>query len=485
MPDTSAPIPIHEATRMSDTPQVPTETMRLASRRRFFQFLASSPLLAMGYPALAADWRQALGVDLAPVASHHTHAGHGVCAACGAALSFQQAPAPVMPGATALDDQFGGQMIESVGDAVNVWDMEKVANANNLPVHWAYLHMGVDDLETRVANREGFMRLQLRPRRLGPDAFKLDTSTTLFGRKWDTPLFLCPVAALEAYHTQGEAGAGRAARAKGILQIQSHQSSQSYEQIAEARGEPHWFQLYANNDWGITERTIKKVAGLGCPVLVWTIDLLGGSNRELNARALGRDRYDGALCQNCHNHQKGYQRPMHRGVAGPAGPRHPFNWDYVKRLKDATPMKVILKGIVTQEEAELAVQNGADGVFVSNHGGRAENSLRSTIECLPEVVAGVKGRVPVFIDSGVRRGADIFKALALGADAVGIGRPYVWGLGAFGQPGVEKVIDILLDEFRMVMRQTRTLAIDQIDAKFVTEGKVPIMTRINKNGFGL
>ena len=133
---------------------------------------------------------------------------------------------------------------------------------------------------------------------------------------------------------------------------------------------------------------------------------------------------------------------MHRGVGGPPGPRPPFDWDYLKRLKDATPMKVVLKGIVTREEAELAVQHGADGVFVSNHGGRAENSLRSTIECLPEVVAAVKGRVPVMIDSGVRRGGDIFKALALGADAVGIGRPYVWGLGAFGQPGVEKVIDI-------------------------------------------
>jgi isopentenyl diphosphate isomerase/L-lactate dehydrogenase-like FMN-dependent dehydrogenase len=220
-------------------------------------------------------------------------------------------------------------------------------------------------------------------------------------------------------------------------------------------------------------------------VLVWTVDLLGGSNRELSRRALGRDGYDGALCQNCHNHQKGYQRPMHRGVAGAPGPRPPFDWDYVKRLKDATPMKVFLKGIVTGEEAELAVQHGADGVFVSNHGGRAENSLRSTIECLPEVVAGVKGRVPVLIDSGVRRGEDIFKAIALGADAVGVGRPYVWGLGAFGQPGVEKVIDLLLDEFRMVMRQTRTTTLDQIDAKFVVEGKGPILMRNNRQGFGL
>lgn len=468
---------------MSDSSSRSRDSITDASRRQFVRFLAGSPLLALAYPALAADWRAAAGS--AGHASHGPLPPRTLCPECGAEMAFQQGTIPAMPGGTALDDHFSGQLVESVGEAINVWDFERVAHANNLPVHWAYLHMGVEDLETRVANREGFLRLQLRPRRLGPDAAKLDTSVTLFGRKWDTPLFLCPVAALEAYHTEGESGAGRAARAKGILQIQSHQSSQSYEQIMEARGEPHWFQLYANADWGITERTIKKVAAAGCPALVWTIDLLGGSNRELNQRALGRERYDGPLCQNCHNHQKGYQRPMHRGVAGPAGSRYPFDWDYVKRLKDATPMKVILKGIVTREEAELAVQHGADGVFVSNHGGRAENSLRSTIECLPEVAAGVRGRVPVFIDSGVRRGGDIFRALALGADAVGIGRPYVWGLGAFGQPGVERVIEILLDEFRMVMRQTRALSLDQIDEKFVVEAKTPIMTRINKNGFGL
>jgi isopentenyl diphosphate isomerase/L-lactate dehydrogenase-like FMN-dependent dehydrogenase len=135
-------------------------------------------------------------------------------------------------------------------------------------------------------------------------------------------------------------------------------------------------------------------------------------------------------------------------------------------------MKVILKGIVTREEAELAVQHGADGVFVSNHGGRAENSLRSTIECLPEVVAGVKGRVPVFIDSGVRRGADIFRALALGADAVCVGRPYLWGLASFGQPGVEAVLDILRRELVMVMKQMGTTTIGAIDRSSVVERSI-------------
>jgi isopentenyl diphosphate isomerase/L-lactate dehydrogenase-like FMN-dependent dehydrogenase len=457
---------------------------RRENRRRFLKLLAGSPLLAAMSPPVAPGWLQALGGEsLRPMPTHQ--AERVTCAICGQELPFaSQASAAAPQEPSALHAQFSGQLIESPDQAVNVWDFERVAHANNLPEHWAYIHMGVDDLETRVANREGFQRLMLRPRRLGPDG-KLDTSVELFGRRWNTPLFLCPVAALEAYHTEGESGAARAARARQILQMQSNQSSQSYDQIAEARGEPHWFQLYATPDWNVNKRLLDRVAGAGCPVLVWTIDLLGGSNRELSRRSLGAQGYDRPLCQNCHNHKPGYQRPMRRGLEGPAGTRHPFTWDYVKRLKDATPMKVVLKGIVTREEAELAVEHGADGVFVSNHGGRAENSLRSTIECLPEVVAGVKGRVPVFIDSGVRRGADIFKALALGADAVGIGRPYVWGLGGFGQDGVDRVIELLLDEFQMVMRQTRTTTLDQIRPEFVMEGRGPIMTRHNALGFGL
>lgn len=479
---------------MNLTPPAHDTEEQRATRRRFFKLLAGSPLLAMTFPSLPAEWQEGVTRELEHRAHASTH-GTGVrCADCGTeiapvashaspALAAQAAAGAQQP--TALEQHLTGQLIENASDAINVWDFERVAHANNLPYHWAYIHMGVDDFETRRANREGYQRLGLRPRRLGQDATKLDTSVTLFGKKWATPLFLCPVAALEAYHTEGESGAARAARKHGILQIQSHQSSQSYEQIAEARGEPHWFQLYANNDFDVNVRTLARVAKAGCPVLVWTVDLIGGSNRELSRRSQGREGYNRPLCQSCHNHQKGYQRPMHRGMEGPPGPRHPFTWDYIKRLKDASPMKVIVKGILTKEDTELALQNGADGIFVSNHGGRAENSLRGTIDYLPEVVAAVKGRVPVMIDSGTRRGADIFKAVALGADAVGIGRPYVWGLGAFGQDGVDKVIDILLDEFQMVMRQTRTTTLDQIGPQFVMPGQHPIMMRENSLGFGL
>jgi 4-hydroxymandelate oxidase len=461
-----------------------------ASRRRFFKLLAGSPLAALAYPAIAAS-RQSdtrpFGVSPRPAGPRCPDCGGSMVFASPSDISRYQAQGSGTPaqGTAILDAQMSGQLVETVGEAINVWDFERVAHANTLEQHWTYIHMGVDDFETRRANREGFQRLMLRPKRLGVDSVKLDTSVELYGRRWSSPLFLCPVAALEAYHTEGESGVARAARARNTLYIQSHQSSQGFETIAEARGEPQWFQLYANADWTITKKVLDRVAKAGCPVLVWTIDLLGGSNRELLRRALGTEGYKRPLCLSCHNHKPGYQRPMHRGLEGPPGPRPPYTWDYVKRLKDATQMKVILKGIVTREEAELAVENGADGVFVSNHGGRAENSLRSTIDCLPEVVAGVKGRVPVFIDSGVRRGADVFKALALGADAVGIGRPHVWGLGAFGQSGVDRVVELILDEFRMVMRQTRTTALAQIGPESVMQAPTPVMMRGNYLGFGL
>jgi isopentenyl diphosphate isomerase/L-lactate dehydrogenase-like FMN-dependent dehydrogenase len=146
-----------------------------------------------------------------------------------------------------------------------------------------------------------------------------------------------------------------------------------------------------------------------------------------------------------------------------------LTWDFVKRLKDTTRMKLLIKGIVTREDAQLAVEHGADGIVVSNHGGRAEETLRSTIEALPEVVEGAKGKIPVLLDGGIRRGTDVFKALALGATAVGIGRPYAWGLAAFGQPGVEAVLGILRREVDLMMREAGTPSIASIARAFVVE----------------
>ncbi len=141
------------------------------------------------------------------------------------------------------------------------------------------------------------------------------------------------------------------------------------------------------------------------------------------------------------------------------------------RLKDSTKLKLVLKGIETREDAALCVQHEVDGIIVSNHGGRAQEGGRATIECLPEVVDAVQGKMPVLIDGGVRRGTDVFKALALGAKGVGIGRPYIWGLAAFGQPGVDKVLDLLTRELSLMMRHAGVTSVRKLDRSFIIDGR--------------
>jgi isopentenyl diphosphate isomerase/L-lactate dehydrogenase-like FMN-dependent dehydrogenase len=307
------------------------------------------------------------------------------------------------------------------------------------------------------------------------DVSRLDTSVQLFGAKLDNPILLCPIGGQRMFHRDGEIAVARAARSKKHLQVLSTVGTASIEEVSAERGEPVWFQLYQRNDWGLTRQMLKRAEAAGCPALVFTIDLLGGRNPETYQRSLRRDTRQ---CGTCHDPAPlvdNRRRPMLADLIAPATPSPEVGtptWDYVKRLKDATGMKLLLKGIVTREDAELAIKHGVDGLFVSNHGGRAENSLRSTIECVPEIVAGVRGRVPVIVDSGFRRGTDIFKALALGATAVGVGRPYVWGLSAFGQEGVEAVLDILQRELQLVMRQAGTTTIKQITRAHIVDKRV-------------
>jgi isopentenyl diphosphate isomerase/L-lactate dehydrogenase-like FMN-dependent dehydrogenase len=148
-----------------------------------------------------------------------------------------------------------------------------------------------------------------------------------------------------------------------------------------------------------------------------------------------------------------------------------LDWAFFDRLRGLWKRKLLIKGIVTKEDAELAIEHGADALFVSNHGGRGEDSGRASIDSLPEVVEGVRGRVPVIVDGGIRRGSDIFKALALGANAVAIGRPYIWGLASFGQAGVEKVIDLLRDELTVNMRQAGTASIADIKPSYLVDNR--------------
>jgi isopentenyl diphosphate isomerase/L-lactate dehydrogenase-like FMN-dependent dehydrogenase len=361
-------------------------------------------------------------------------------------------------------------LINAAKDALDVFDFEAVARKNMLPAHWGYLETGTDDDGTVRANRAGFDRYQLRVRRL-VDTSKVDLSVRMLGVRWDTPILLCPCGSHKAFHPEGEVAVARASKSKRHLFVLATPATTSIEEVTAARGEPVWFQLYQRNDWNQTRQMIKRAEAAGCPALVYTIDLLGGSNRETNTRAQRRDT---AQCSGCHTGRPGAgnsHQPMTADLkpAPPAPEVGPPTWDYVKRLKDATSMKLLLKGIVTREDAEIALKHGVDGVWISNHGGRAENSMRSTIECVAEVATGVAGRAPVIVDSGLRRGTDIFKALALGATTIGIGRPYLWGLGAFGQEGVEAVLDILRRELQMVMRQAGTVDVTRITRAYVVD----------------
>ena len=386
-----------------------------ANRRHFLQFLAASTVIA---PATRA-WAQQLA------ASHEV------------------------------------STLTSAKDALDVMEFEEAARRALPPAHWGYMATGVDDDLTLKANMEAFKRIRLKPRRL-VDVSKADLKTEVFGAMWETPIFICPVGGQQAFYREGELATARAARAKRHTMILSSATSTSVEDVAKSLGTPPWYQLYMPLKWDETEKLVKRVEDAGCPALAWTVDLLAGRNTETSVRFA---REDTRNCIACHTKGAGVpvHRPMYDGLDGTFNPPE-ATWAYVDRLKKLTRMKLLLKGIDGAEDARLAVEHGVDGLIVSNHGGRATETLRATIDCLPEVVDAVRGRIPVLVDGGFRRGTDIYKALASGARAVGIGRPYIWGLSAFGQEGVERVLEILRAELTLTMRQMGTPSIRDITA---------------------
>lgn len=359
-----------------------------------------------------------------------------------------------------------GQGAPTPADLLSVGDFETMTREKLPPAHLGYLMTGVDDDLTLRANRDGYQRYALRTRKL-VDVSKVDLSTEVFGSAWDSPIFLCPVGAQGAFHSDGELAVARAAKAKKHVQILSTVTSRSVEDVAKALGTPPWYQLYMPSTWESTEKMVKRVEDAGCPVLVWTVDLLAGRNTETGTRS---QKQDTRVCANCHTAPQGSvaHRPMFQGLPADTtiNPRQ-ANWSYIERLRKMTKMKLVIKGIDTNEDARLCRETGADGIVVSNHGGRGAETLRGTIECLPEVIDAAGRSLPVFLDGGIRRGTDIFKALALGARGVGIGRPYIYGLTAFGQPGVERVLDILRAELALTMRQCGTPTIRDIGSASV------------------
>ncbi len=267
---------------------------------------------------------------------------------------------------------------------------------------------------------------------------------------------IAPTGSNRAFHEDGELAVSRAAKAGNHLTVLSTVATTSIEEAIAARGRPIFFQLYPTDRWDVAEALARRAEKAGAGAIVVTVDVLARQNWETLYRAIRLDTRDCSAC-----HQRSMQsfvqrKPNFDGIdlAGVNTTAHTtLTWEFVKRLRGTVKTPLLLKGLMTAEDAKLAVDNGLDGIVVSNHGGRVDDSGRSTIDALPEIVEAVGGRLPVIVDSGFRRGTDIVKALAMGARAVAIGRPYLWGLGAFGQAGVERVLAILQGELRSVMMQ--------------------------------
>ena len=346
-----------------------------------------------------------------------------------------------------------GERIASPGDAIDVFDLKATAGELLPPAHYGYIATGVNDDRTLRANRTAFEHYYLRSKRL-IDVFDVDTSVELLGTRWPTPIVIAPCGSQRAFHGDGELATARAAQRRGHLQILSTVSSTPIEEVVEARGAPVWFQLYTSGGWPGIRKMLRRAEAAGCPVVVLTVDLptTASPARHTLQRAMRRDKRD---CASCHEGSgiAARQKPMFDGIDGGAGRRaSPLTWDFLARLGQETDMRVFVKGIVTAEDAERCVEHGVDGIIVSNHGGRADDSGRGAVDSLAEVAPAVAGRTTLLMDSGIRRGTDILKAMALGADAIMIGRPYLWGLGSFGQAGVERALEILSDELRIAMQ---------------------------------
>ena len=360
-------------------------------------------------------------------------------------------------------------LITSADQVLDVMQFEQLARDALPPAHFGYIATGSDDDRTVVRNHEAFSHYEIRSHRFN-DLTRLSTTRSVFGAEWRSPLYLSAVSSMRAFHPDAETAVARAARSRSMQMMLSTGSSTAADEVRRALGAPLWQQLYPTDDWSVTAEIVRHAQDAGCSAIVLTVDSQGVRNNETLKRAMLADN---RTCANCHPgnaHDMWRRGPLFTGldvsrVSALAPPA--LTTVFLDRLRAQVKGRLLIKGIVTGEDAAVAVEHGADGVIVSNHGGRNEETLRATVDCVPEVVAAVQGRIPVFLDGGIRRGTDVFKALALGATAVGIGRPQAWGLAAFGQPGVEAMIDILNRELAAIMRQAGTPTVDSIGSASV------------------
>jgi len=366
----------------------------------------------------------------------------------------------------------------------NIADLRERAR-RRLPLGiWEYAERGVEDECGMARNRAAFDAITFRPRVLrGVET--IDTTTEVFGKPLPFPLAVAPTGAAGLMWHKGDLALARAAARAGVPFIISSASTMDLEQILEAGGR-QWFQLYLWEDRSLSHKVVDKAWHLGCEALFVTLDLPVPPNREyiqrngfgtpfrLNARnafdvlthprwlagVMGRYALEGGVPTQANLPDRLRSKVTKGAPPGALFKQDDLDWDGVRKLRDRWPGKFVLKGILHPEDAERALAMGADGIVVSNHGGRAFDCSMASIEALPAIVDAVGGRMTVFLDSGVRRGSDVVKAVASGADAVLAGRAPLYGLAAYGEPGVARALELLRAETArtMAMLGARSIA---------------------------
>ena len=347
--------------------------------------------------------------------------------------------------------------VPGLNELITAFDFEPVAYAKVPREAYHFTALGVEGEFTLRRNREAFDWVDIIPRAVA-DVSSINTSTEILGIKMDSPIMIAPTAVHGQLHPEGELATHRGATAAKTPMIVSTVASFPIDKIGAAADGPLWFQLYAADDEERNRELVETAVAAGCRAIALTVDVQYTSHRErlLHNRNLG----GAPVTINRSRTRRGAPPPSPYNING----QTPYvDWRLIDKLRGYTKVPLLLKGVLTAEDAVLAVERGIDAIVVSNHGGRYLDYAPSSLEVLPEIVDAVKGRMPVLVDSGFRRGSDIFKALALGAKAVCLGRVPRWGLGAYGAPGVQRVLEILQNELGAVMAQAGRPTLQSID----------------------
>lgn len=359
-----------------------------------------------------------------------------------------------------LEDTFGGFSTLS--------DLEQAASKKADKSAWAYIQGGAGEEWTLQNNREAFHRRTLRPRVL-INVENLDIGTRILNTTVSAPFYLSPTASQGLVHPDSEAATARAAAKSNVLAAFSTLSSISLEDIAKASSAgPRWFQLYLQPEFEITKSLVERAEKAGYAAIILTVDMPVAGTRDNETRE-GSPLASSIVLGNGREVVRPLRNPTIEGQRGHIRKEAANTWEVVDRLRATTRLPLILKGILTREDARLAIEHGAKGIVVSNHGGRQLDGAPASLDALPEIVGEVRSKVEVYFDGGIRRGSDIVMALALGAKAVGLGRPVLWALAAGGEPGVAKLIQLLKTELATVMALTGRRAIAEIDQTLIAE----------------